>query len=40
MARRVCLSFYYDRDAWRAGQVRNSWATKDRETSGFWDGAA
>jgi len=41
MARRVFFSFHYERDAWRAGQVRNSWVTKtDRETAGFWDAAS
>lgn len=41
MVRRVFFSFHYERDAWRAGQVRNSWVTKpDRETAGFWDAAA
>lgn len=40
MARRAFFSFHHDRDAWRAGQVRNSWVTKDRETAGFWDAAA
>ena len=39
MARRTFFSFYYERDAWRAGQVRNSWVTKDREAAGFWDKA-
>lgn len=39
MARRTFFSFYYDRDVWRAGQVRNSWVTKDREAAGFWDAA-
>jgi hypothetical protein len=38
MARRVYFAFHYERDVWRAGQVRNSWVTKpDRETAGFWD---
>lgn len=38
MARRVFFSFHYDRDIWRACQVRNSWLTKpDRESAGFWD---
>lgn len=37
MARRVFFSFYYERDIWRANQVRNSWVTQDREASGFWD---
>ncbi len=40
MARRVFFSFHYERDAWRAGQVRNSWVTKDRESAGFWDAGA
>jgi hypothetical protein len=40
MARRVFFSFHYEADVWRAGQVRNSWVTKDRESAGFWDAAA
>lgn len=41
MARRVFFSFHYERDIWRAGQIRNSWVTKpDRESAGFWDAAA
>lgn len=41
MARRVFFSFHYERDAWRAAQVRNSWVTKpDREAAGFWDAVA
>jgi len=40
MARRVFFSFHYERDAWRAGQVRNSWVTRDRESAGFWDAAS
>ena len=40
MVRRVFFSFHYERDAWRASQVRNSWVTKpDREAAGFWDAA-
>ena len=40
MARRVFFSFHYERDIWRANQVRNSWVAKpDRETAGFWDAA-
>jgi hypothetical protein len=40
MARRVFFSFHYERDIWRASQVRNSWITKpDREAAGFWDAA-
>lgn len=41
MARRVYFSFHFERDAWRAGQVRNSWVCKpDREAAGFDDAAA
>jgi hypothetical protein len=40
MARRVFFSFHYEADVWRAGQVRNSWVTKDRGSAGFWDSAA
>jgi hypothetical protein len=40
MARRTFFSFHYERDAWRAGQVRNCWVTQDRESAGFWDAAA
>ncbi len=41
MARRVFFSFHYERDIWRASQIRNSWVTKpDRETAGFWDAAS
>ena len=40
MARRIFFSFHYERDVWRAGQVRNSWVTQpNRETAGFWDAA-
>jgi len=40
MARRVFFSFHYERDIWRASQIRNSWVTKpDRESAGFWDSA-
>lgn len=40
MARRVYFSFHFERDAWRAGQVRNSWLCKpDREAAGFHDAA-
>jgi len=39
MARHTFFSFHYERDVWRAGQVRNSWVTKDREAAGFWDKA-
>src|ERR1700704_1036722 len=40
MARRVFFSFHYERDVWRASQIRNCWVTKDRESAGFWDAAA
>ena len=40
MARRMFFSFHYERDIWRAGQVRNSWVTQDREAAGFWDAAS
>jgi hypothetical protein len=40
MARRTFFSFHYERDGWRAGQVRNCWVTQDRESAGFWDAAA
>ncbi len=41
MARRVFFSFHYERDIWRANQVRNSWVTKpNREAAGFWDAAS
>lgn len=40
VARRVFFSFHYERDIWRASQVRNSWVTKgDGEAAGFWDAA-
>jgi hypothetical protein len=39
MARQTFFSFHYERDVWRAGQVRNSWVTKDRKAAGFWDAA-
>ena len=39
MARQTFFSFHYERDVWRAGQVRNSWVTKDREAAGFRDKA-
>lgn len=38
MVRRVFFSFHFERDSWRAGQVRNSGITK--EISGFVDAAA
>jgi len=39
MTRRVYFSFHYERDIWRANQVRNSWVTKDREANTFLDAA-
>lgn len=40
MARRVFFSYHFDRDNWRANQVRNSWVTKpDRQSAGFFDSA-
>lgn len=40
MARRVFFSYHFQRDAWRANQVRNSWVTKsDRDAAGFFDAA-
>lgn len=40
MARRAFFSFHFERDVWRAGQIRNCWVTQDREDAGFWDAAA
>jgi hypothetical protein len=40
MARHAFFSFHHSGDVWRAGQVRNSWVTRDREGAGFWDSAA
>jgi hypothetical protein len=40
MARRTFFSFHHSGDSWRAGQVRNSWITQDRESAGFWDAVA
>ena len=41
MARHVFFSFHYERDIWRASQVRNSWVTKeDQKVAGFWDAAS
>jgi len=40
MARRVFFSFHYERDIWRANQVRNCWYGRDREDAGFWDAAS
>ncbi len=41
MAHRVFFSFHYEKDIWRASQVRNSWVTHpDRQSAGFWDAVA
>ena len=39
MAKRTFFSFHYKQDVWRAGVVRNSWVTKEREAAGFFDSA-
>jgi len=40
LARRVFFSYHFQRDVWRANQVRNSWVTHpDREAAGFFDAA-
>lgn len=39
MVRHVFFSFHYERDYWRANQVRNSWVTQEREVAGFVDAA-
>lgn len=39
MARKTFFSFHYKQDNWRAGVVRNSWVTQDREAAGFFDSA-
>ena len=39
MARQTFFSFHHKRDVVRAGQVRNSWVTQEREAAGFWDSA-
>jgi hypothetical protein len=39
LVRRVYFAFHYDRDVWRANEVRHSWVTKDREAAGFVDAA-
>lgn len=41
MARRVFFSFHYERDVWRASQVRNNYVTKDGiEEAGYIDAAS
>lgn len=39
MARRIFFSFHYERDAWRAGQVRNSNVVSAEDRNGFIDSA-
>jgi hypothetical protein len=39
MARKTFFSFHFKGDSWRAGIVRNSWVTQDREAAGFFDSA-
>jgi len=39
MARRIFFSFHYERDAWRAGQVRNSNVVSAEDRTGFIDSA-
>jgi len=40
MARRTFFSFHYQADVTRANVVKNSWVTRDREDSGFFDSSA
>ena len=39
MARKIFFSFHYERDAWRASNVRNSDLISDEEETGFIDAA-
>jgi hypothetical protein len=39
MAKKTFFSFHYKQDVWRAGVVRNSWVTKERDAAGFFDSA-
>jgi MTH538 TIR-like domain (DUF1863) len=39
MARKIFFSFHYERDAWRAGQVRNSNVVSAEDRYGFIDAA-
>ena len=39
MARKIFFSFHYERDAWRAGQVRNSNVVASEDEYGFVDAA-
>ena len=38
MARKTFFSFHYERDSWRAGQVRNSNVIAAEDEYGFIDG--
>lgn len=40
MSRKIFFSFHYERDAWRAGQVRNSDLLPNEDEHGFIDAAA
>lgn len=40
MRRKIFFSFHYERDAWRAGQVRNSDLLPNEDEHGFVDAAA
>jgi len=37
MARRVYFAFHCQNDIWRVNQVRKSWVTQDRQSTGFYD---
>jgi len=42
MARQTFFSFHFERDVWRAANVRNSWRYQkesERQDFGFWDAA-
>ena len=39
MVRYVFFSFHYERDVWRANQIRHSWVTRDIAEAGFIDTA-
>jgi len=39
MARKIFFSFHYERDSWRAGQVRNCNVVSDEDEYGFIDAA-
>ena len=39
VARKIFFSFHYERDAWRAGQVRNANVVADEDEYGFIDAA-